>query len=56
MADPMRKMTEPEQPALVVEEEYQAWDWARTSGVSLDELRRAVEAETASVGGAQRRR
>ena len=30
--------------AMDLERELETWDWARTAGVSVDELRQAIEA------------
>ena len=34
--------------AIDLERELETWDWARTAGVSADELREALQAELAA--------
>lgn len=41
--DPMKQAAAPEDESSTLEEECRAWEWAKTSGVSPDELRRAVQ-------------
>jgi hypothetical protein len=43
MADHAKQPGKAEDDALELEKEYEAWDWARTSGVAPDELRKALQ-------------
>lgn len=41
--DDPKQAGKPDEPAKSVEESCNMWDWARTAGISRDELRKAIE-------------
>jgi hypothetical protein len=42
MSSVMRKINPPEGTPADIDKECEAWDWARTAGVSAEDLRKAV--------------
>jgi hypothetical protein len=45
MADERKQSGKTDEEGGDLDVEYEAWDWARTSGVSRDQLRRALQEE-----------